>query len=146
MTWVEGRCFTERATWCPKINYLKYKFSVSHSQFTFPSADTCSEKQQSHEFIICPSSSFFKKDFIYLFTIDIERERERGAEIQAEGEAGSMPGAWCGTRSWDSRIAPWAKGRHQTAEPPRDSPSSSFLNIFCKHFASVYKSVLFFHR
>ena len=39
--------------------------------------------------------------------IDIERE----AETQAEGEAGSMPGARCGPRSWDSRIAPWAKGR-----------------------------------
>ena len=31
-----------------------------------------------------------------------------------------MPGARRGTRSWDSRIAPWAKGRRQTAEPPRD--------------------------
>ena len=41
--------------------------------------------------------------------IDMERERE--AETQAEGEAGSMPGAQDGTRSRDSRIAPWAKGR-----------------------------------
>ena len=40
-----------------------------------------------------------------------EREREREAETQEEGEAGSMPGAQHGTRSWDSRIAPWAKGR-----------------------------------
>ena len=45
----------------------------------------------------------------YLFMIDIERERE--AETQAEGEADSMPGARCGTRSWGSRIVPWAKGR-----------------------------------
>ena len=46
----------------------------------------------------------FKKDlFIYLFM------REREAEKQAEGEAGSMPGAQHGTRSRDSRIAPWAK-------------------------------------
>ena len=36
--------------------------------------------------------------------------RERDAEIQAEGEAGSMQGARHGTRSWDSRIRPWAKG------------------------------------
>ena len=50
--------------------------------------------------------------------IDIERE----AETQEEGEAGSMPGARRGTRSRDSRIAPWAKGRRQTAEPPRDPP------------------------
>ncbi|CAD7688446.1 unnamed protein product [Nyctereutes procyonoides] len=47
-------------------------------------------------------------------------EREREAETQAEGEAGSMPGARRGTRSPDSRIAPWAKGKRQTAEPPRD--------------------------
>ena len=50
----------------------------------------------------------------------IEREREREAETLEEGEAGSMPGARRGTRSWDSRTAPWAKGRRQTAEPPRD--------------------------
>ena len=51
-----------------------------------------------------------------------EKEREREAETQADGEAGSMPGARHRTRSWDSRIAPWAKGRCQTAEPPRDPP------------------------
>ena len=67
---------------------------------------------------------FIFKDFIYLFMIDIERE----AETQAEGEAGSMQGARCGTRSWDSRIAPWAKGRRQTAEPPRD-PLNMFSDI-----------------
>ena len=49
-----------------------------------------------------------------------EREREREAQAQAEGEAGSMPGAHCGTQSRDSRITPWAKGRCQTAKPPRD--------------------------
>ena len=30
-----------------------------------------------------------------------------------------MQGAWCGTRSWDSRIMPWAKDRPLIAEPPR---------------------------
>ena len=45
---------------------------------------------------------------------------EREAETQAEGEAGSMPGARCRTVSQDSRIGPWAKGRRQTAEPLRD--------------------------
>ena len=55
-----------------------------------------------------------------------DRERERDAETQAEGEAGSMQGARRGTRSQDPRIMPWAKGRHQTAEPPRDP---CFLNI-----------------
>ena len=52
---------------------------------------------------------------------------ERGAETQAEGEAGSMQGAGCGTRSWVSRIPPWAEGRCSTAEPRR-RPEWSGLN------------------
>ncbi|XP_072592620.1 centrosomal protein kizuna isoform X2 [Vulpes vulpes] len=48
--------------------------------------------------------------FIYLFIHDRQRERKRKAETQEEGEAGSMPGARRRTRSWDSRIAPSAKG------------------------------------
>ena len=55
-----------------------------------------------------------------------QRERERDAETQAEGEAGSMQGAWRGIRSQVSRIVPWAKGRRQTAVPPRD-PSLSYI-------------------
>ncbi|CAD7687994.1 unnamed protein product [Nyctereutes procyonoides] len=55
-----------------------------------------------------------------------KRERQRGAVTQEEGEAGSMPGARCGTRSRDSSIAPWAKGRRQTAEPPRDPLMKTF--------------------
>ena len=57
---------------------------------------------------------------------DTERGRERETETQAEGEAGPMQGARCGTRSRDSRVTPWAEGRRQTAEPPRD-PHSSFF-------------------
>ena len=49
------------------------------------------------------SLSFFK-DFIYLFMRDTHTHRE--AETQAEGEAGSMQGARCGTRSQDSGITP----------------------------------------
>ena len=41
---------------------------------------------------------------LYLFIRDTQRER------QAEEEAGSMQGAWRGTRSWVSRIMPWAEG------------------------------------
>ena len=48
---------------------------------------------------------FFKK---ILFIHETQRERE--AETQAEGEAGSMQGALCGTRSGVSRITPWAEG------------------------------------
>ena len=39
-----------------------------------------------------------------------DTEREREAETQAEGEADSMQGARCGTRSPVSRIRPWADG------------------------------------
>ena len=41
---------------------------------------------------------------------DTERQRERVAETQAEGEAGSMQGAQRGTRSQVSRITPQAEG------------------------------------
>ena len=58
-----------------------------------------------------------------------DTEREREAETQAKGDAGSMLGAGRGTRSRDHRTAPWAKGRCQTAEPPRD-PVFWFFNFF----------------
>ena len=51
-----------------------------------------------------------------------ERERER-EKVRDTGRGRSRlhaPGARCGIRSRVSRIAPWAKGRCQTAAPPRD--------------------------
>ena len=71
---------------------------------------------------------FFKD--IYLFMIDIERERK--AETQEEGEAGSMPGARRGTRSRDSKTTPRAKGKRQTTEPPMDplyDLSNAYLSV-----------------
>ena len=56
---------------------------------------------------------FFLFFFKFLFIYYSHTEREREAETQAEG-------ARCGIRSRVSRIAPWAKGRRQTAAPPRD--------------------------
>ena len=44
--------------------------------------------------------------------IDIEKERE--AETQAEGEAGSLQGARRRTRSQDPGVTPWAEGRRST--------------------------------
>ena len=67
------------------------------------------KKEQMHAIIWMNLKCFFFR-FIYLFMIDTQRERE--AETQEEGEAGSMPGAQRGTRSRGSRIASWAKGRH----------------------------------
>ena len=37
----------------------------------------------------------------------------------AEEQAGPMQGARRWTQSWDSKIMPWAEGRHSTAEPLR---------------------------
>ena len=54
---------------------------------------------------------FFFKDF-YLFIHERHRERKRGRDTgggRSRLHAGSR--ARCGTRSLDSRIAPWAKGR-----------------------------------
>ena len=56
---------------------------------------------------------FFKRFYLFM------RDKQREAETQAEGAAGSLQGAWCGTRSQDPGIMPWAEGRHLTTEPPR---------------------------
>ena len=56
-------------------------------------------------------------------------------ETEAEGEAGCLQGAWCGTWSQDPGIMTWAKGRHLTTEPPRcpcynfESQASLMLNL-----------------
>ena len=59
-----------------------------------------------------------------------EREKEREAETQAEGEAGSMQGARRGTRSWVSRIRPWAEGGTKLLSQP-GCPSNISLKHFC---------------
>ena len=51
------------------------------------------------------------KNFFFLRFYLFMRDREREAETQADGEAGSMQGAQRGTRSRDLRITPWAEGR-----------------------------------
>ena len=58
--------------------------------------------------------------FFFFFMIITERERERGIDIGRERSRLHAPGARCGIRSRVSRIAPWARGRRQTAAPPRD--------------------------
>lgn len=80
-----------------------------------------------------------------------ERERE------AEGDAGYMQGAQCGTRSRDSRITPWAEGRRSAAEPLRRPCSfalllswealqswvifQGFLVALCPVFLAVFSAV-----
>ena len=76
-------------------------------------------------------------NFKILFIYSWEREKER----QAEGQAGSMRGAWCETRSWHSRIMPWPKGRCSIAEPPRRPNTAAFWRVkvdaHCVHWVGV---------
>ena len=57
------------------------------------------------------------------------RDTEKEAETQAEGEAGSLQEAQCGTRSQDPRIMTRAKGRCPFTEPLRH-PWTNFLRDF----------------
>ena len=63
---------------------------------------------------------FFFLIFIYSW--------ETEAETWAEGEAGSLQGARCGTWSQDPGIMTWAEGRCSTAEPP-GLPGTTFICI-----------------
>ena len=56
-----------------------------------------------------------------------DTEREKEAETPAEGEAGSMQGARCGTRYRVSRITPWAEGGAKPLSHP-GCPGSRILN------------------
>ena len=49
-----------------------------------------------------------------------------------------MQGAWCRTRSWDSSITPWAKGRRSTAEPPRRLVNSVVLRMGSKLVLNIW--------
>ena len=78
----------------------------------------------------------------------IDTQREREPETQAEGEAGPMQGARR-DQSRVSRTTPWAEGRHQTAEPPRDpwhnwalNPSSVFSAWFSSEAVNHPKTIL----
>ena len=59
-----------------------------------------------------------------------ERERERERQRHRQRNKSSMLGARSRTRSRDPRIAPWAKGRRQNAEPPRDPRILFFLRFY----------------
>ena len=58
-----------------------------------------------------------------------DTEREKEAETQAEGEAGSMQGAQRGTRSWVSRIRPWAEGGGAKPLSHRGWPLLDLFNL-----------------
>ena len=58
---------------------------------------------------------------------DTERKE---AETQAEGEAGSMPGAWDGTWSQVSRIRPGAEGGAKLLSHPGRPKLSALKQLF----------------
>uniref|UniRef100_A0A8I3PXY9 KRR-R motif-containing protein 1 n=1 Tax=Canis lupus familiaris TaxID=9615 RepID=A0A8I3PXY9_CANLF len=66
------------------------------------------------------------------FIYSLETQRERGAERQAEGEAGSTQGARHGTPSWDSRITPWAEGGTKLLSHPGIPHISIFKSVHKK--------------
>ena len=70
---------------------------------------------------------------VYLFMIVTQRERERARDTGRGRSRLHAPGARRELRSWVSRIAPWAKGRRQTAAPPRDP-----LLFFFKDFVYLF--------
>ena len=83
-------------------------------------------------------SSKLKLFCYYFFKILFIHERHREAEIQAEGEAGSPPGAWCGTQSQNPRIRTWAKGRCSITEPPRCLRFTLLFLFFKKDFYYLF--------
>ena len=70
---------------------------------------------------------YFFLQILFIYSWETHKER---VETQAEREAGSMQEARCGTRSRDSRITPWAEGKHSTAEPPRRPSTGYFGNAY----------------
>ena len=65
--------------------------------------------------------------------------RERDRQRQAGGEAGSMQGTRCETQSQDSRIMPWAEGKHSTAEPHRHPFFTIFILFFWRVTSGVFQ-------
>ena len=67
----------------------------------------------------------FLKNILFIYERQTHRKRE--AKTQAEGEACCIQGAQCGTKSWVSRITPWAKGSAKLLSHP-GCPKFSFSN------------------
>ena len=80
-------------------------------------------------FLMLETLFFIFLFFIFiLFIYDSHRERERGRDTGRGRSRVHAPGARRGIRSRVFRIGPWAKGRCQTAAPPRD-PIKWHINV-----------------
>ena len=69
---------------------------------------------------------FFFLKILFIHSWETHTERGRDTEEKQASYRESNVGLHPGTRSWDSRITPWTKGRRQTAEPPRDPQREIF--------------------
>ena len=75
----------------------------------------------------------------------IVTERERGRDTGRGRSMRHAPGARCGIRSRVSRIGPWAKGRRQTAVPPRDPLFCFLISVCFPHlFSPLFLFLSFF--
>ena len=57
------------------------------------------------------------------------RERDRDTGRGRGRSRLHAPGVRRGIRSWVFRITPWAKGRYQTAAPPRDPVKEHLTHV-----------------
>ena len=69
------------------------------------------------------------------------RGTEGEAETQAEGEAGYLREAQCGTRTQDPGIMTWAEGRCSTTSHP-GAPNVSISNLTWVHVQNPILSAL----
>uniref|UniRef100_A0A8C0S5U8 molybdopterin molybdotransferase n=1 Tax=Canis lupus familiaris TaxID=9615 RepID=A0A8C0S5U8_CANLF len=81
-------------------------------------------------FFLIDSRILFFYFYLFMIVTQRERERERGRDTGRGRSRLHAPGARRGTRSRVSRIAPWAKGRRQTAAPPRDPLNLILYRVF----------------
>ena len=110
-------CPQERAQSCRQRKPLGLCRSVLRCDLQQPAWEGISPSARRRHFI-----------FIFIFLFMIVTERERGRDIGRGRSRLHAPGARRGIRSQVSRIAPWAKGRRQTAAPPRDPQRRRHFN------------------
>ena len=96
-----------------------------------------------------PLARFFFFKILCIYSWEIQRERQR--HRQREREAGSMQGAWRGSRSRVSKMTPWAEGKRQTAEPPRGPHWQEFYKVAAtremmgNHYGSLWFCEVVWH-
>ena len=93
------------------------------------------------EITFCCCFIFLKR--FYLFIHERHTQREKETKTQAEGEAGSMQGAWRGTRSRVSRITPWAEGGAKPLRHP-GCPRFLFLNLISEMSIKYLKKMMIY--